>query len=694
MQNTIALLPYIPLPILAGLAGIASLLLIVSLRAGLRGGSLRVLAFLILFIALLNPQLQQEERAEKTNIVFLVIDNSNSQILPARQEQMQTALHSLRSQFTNLPNFELREITFTQDISQRDTGTLLLSQLKTAASDLQPVRIAGAIILSDGRIHDSNALRSFPAPVHHMQTGRRDDWDRRIQLLNAPNFAIVDEKLKIKLRISDQGQRPTTAPQQVPLTIALDGQSIGTFNVPVNHDVELPLILNHAGQNIVQFQFPSAQGELTPRNNHAILQINGVRDRLRVLLVSGEPHAGARTWRNLLKSDPAVDLVHFTILRPPEKQDNTPSNELSLIAFPTKQLFLEKIDEFDLIIFDRYKRRGLVTPPYLESTVNYVKNGGAVLISAGEYFAGAESLFRTPLGQILPAEPNAQVIERGFYPRISALGLRHPVTQTFGNKTEIDPKKPPWGRWYKLVVTNTPNADVVMSGADDHPLLVLDRIEQGRVAMLLSDQAWLWSRGAEGGGPQQELLRRLAHWLMKEPELEEERLSAKANTNTLHITRQSLRDELEPLQIKKPDGSQQELNLTQGEQGQWHGEFIGTENGIYHLSQGDVQTIVALGQTQPLEFSQVIATPDILTPLRKQTAGGWFALQDIPTPGLRVIRPDRPSFGDDWLGVIDRKAYDVTALKQTPVLPAWGYLLLASVFSLLAWWQQGRQRKN
>ena len=97
------------------------------------------------------------------------------------------------------------------------------------------------------------------------------------------------------------------------------------------------------------------------------MQINGVRDRLRVLLVSGEPHAGERTWRNLLKSDASVDLVHFTILRPPEKQDGVPVDELSLIAFPTRELFIEKIEDFDLIIFDRYRRRGILPSLYLEN---------------------------------------------------------------------------------------------------------------------------------------------------------------------------------------------------------------------------------------------------------------------------------------------------------------------------------------
>ena len=108
------------------------------------------------------------------------------------------------------------------------------------------------------------------------------------------------------------------------------------------------------------------------QNNRAIAVIEGIRDRLRVLLVSGEPHPGERTWRNLLKADASVDLVHFTILRPPEKQDGTPIKELALIAFPTRELFVDKLDQFDLIIFDRYRRQAVLPMAYLHNVADYV----------------------------------------------------------------------------------------------------------------------------------------------------------------------------------------------------------------------------------------------------------------------------------------------------------------------------------
>ena len=180
-----------------------------------------------------------------------------------------------------------------------------------------------------------------------------------------------------------------------------------------------------------------------------MVAIDGVRDKLRVLLVSGEPHSGERTWRNLLKSDASVDLVHFTILRPPEKQDGTPINELSLIAFPTRELFQQKINEFQLIIFDRYARQGVLPIAYFDNIARYVRAGGAVLVSAGPDYASTTSIWRTPLDSVLPAEP-VGVTEKPFYAHLSDAGKRHPVTRGLeGSASE----PPHWSRFFRTVDT-------------------------------------------------------------------------------------------------------------------------------------------------------------------------------------------------------------------------------------------------
>jgi hypothetical protein len=466
--------------------------------------------------------------------------------------------------------------------------------------------------------------------------------------------------------------------------------------VPVGQDLELPITLPHGGMNVIQFIVPTSEGELTDRNNAAVVQINGVRDRLRVLLVSGEPHAGERTWRNLLKSDSAVDLVHFTILRPPEKQDGVPVAELSLIAFPTRELFLEKIDEFDLIIWDRYKRRGILPSIYYDNVRQYVENGGAVLIASGPEYASAASIYRSPLGEILPGTPTGRVIEEGFVPEITDVGERHPVTEGLRDHSPViteDEDAAPWGRWFRLVDIEAPNGEVVMSGIDDRPALILDRVGEGRVALLASDHIWLWSRGFEGGGPQLELLRRLAHWTMKEPELEEEALTASAEGQTMTITRRTLAEEVGPVEVTGPDGQVVTLELTETSPGRFSATWAAPEIGLYRLVQGEEDAVIALGPSAPREFEETIATGEKLEPVIDPTQGGVLRIED-GAPDIRAVREGRPASGRGWVGITPRGAYVTTDVTITPVLPAWAFLLLAAFLAVGAWLLEGRRSRK
>jgi hypothetical protein len=434
---------------------------------------------------------------------------------------------------------------------------------------------------------------------------------------------------------------------------------------------------------VIRFAVPAATGEITDRNNAALVQINGVRDRLRVLLVSGQPHQGGRVWRNLLKSDSSVDLVHFTILRPPDKQDGVPVEELSLIAFPTRELFMDKIDDFDLIIFDRYKRRGILPSLYLENVAAYVQGGGAVLVAAGPAFASADSIYRSPLETVLPASPTARVLSQRFTPQISDLGARHPVTEGLQGDAG-------WGSWLRQIEVEPTSGSVLMTGIDDRPLLILDRVGMGRVALLASDHAWLWSRGYEGGGPQAELLRRLAHWMMKEPELEEEALSAEATGQTMRIIRRTLAETAGPVTVTAPDGTSTEIALTETTPGRFEALHDGAQIGLYRLVDGDHSTVIGLGPSAPREFEQTIASAEVLEPVIEARRGGVFRLSD-GLPVLRDVRDGRPATGRGWIGLVPRAAFETRDVTQTPLLPAWLVLLAASALILGGWLREGRR---
>ena len=680
MTGQIIFDPLIPWEALAVVAAVALLAVLLAAVRGLTGWALRAISALVVLGALTGPSYQQEDRTPLTDIVVFLEDESASQALSDRAEQTRTAADALAGRIAGRENTEVRRIKVPD--GDGDAGTQLLTALSKALAEEPRARVAGVVAFSDGQVHDADLPLDLPAPMHLLMTGRDGDWDRRLSIRNAPAFAIIGEPVTLTLRVEDMGAAPAGT-GVAPLEISVDGGTPQQFQVPLGQDIELPLTLPHGGRNVVEFSVPEAEGELSDRNNTALIQMNGVRDRLRVLLVSGEPHPGGRTWRNLLKSDSSVDLVHFTILRPPEKQDGVPVSELSLIAFPTRELFLEKIDDFDLIIFDRYKRRGILPSLYLDNVAQYIRQGGAVLVAAGPDFAGADSIYRSPLGPVLPAAPTARVLDTPFLPKVTELGAKHPVT------TDL-PTAGDWGRWLRHIDITEPRGNVVMSGVGDRPLLVLDRVGEGRVALLASDHAWLWNRGYEGGGPQLELLRRLAHWMMKEPELEEEALTAFATGQSMRIQRRTLDDTVPPVTITDPSGGITELPLRQTRPGVFETTFEGPEIGLYRLENGDQMAVIGLGPAAPREFEQTIATPDILDPVVSRLRGGALRLED-GLPRIRDVREGRPASGRGWIGLTPRGAYETRDVRQSALLPGWLVLLLSAGFLIGAWLREGRR---
>lgn len=711
--------PLLPWPVIAALALIVTIGTAWALWRGLRGWFWRGLAGLAAIAALCAPMLEAGIRTGLSDIVILLDDRSDSQTLMGRSAQTDQAVAELSQRIEALPNTELRRVTVGNDVN----GTLLAGALSRAIAAEPESRLAGVIALTDGRLHDAQLLPSqAPAPVHILLTGTPSDWDRRLVIEEAPAFGLIGQPVTIRLRIEDQGNVPASvAATAATIRLSVDGGEKQTAQIPPDLPFELSVVPEHAGQNVISIGFDNPAGtppELTTRNNSAAIQIEGVRDRLRVLLVSGEPHAGERTWRNLLKSDANVDLIHFTILRSPDNLDPVPVDEMSLIAFPTRELFMERIQDFDLIIFDRYSVRGILPPEYFENIVSYVENGGAVLVAAGPEMAGVESLNLSPLGRILPGRPTGRIYDTPFLPRLTEEGLRHPVTaglEGAPNTTE-NPAQPGggsagggtagaqgtrashWGRWLRMSqMQPVPGAQVVMSGADDQPLLALNRVGKGRVALLASDQVWLWGRGFEGGGPQLELLRRIAHWSMKEPELEEEVLLADIGRDFhVTVTRRTMDPEARPVQITGADGYSHELKLAPAGPGRFSADWTAPGEGLYRLTDGDISRVIALGPAVPREYEQTVASGDLLAGLAQASKGAVLKLSD-GVPALRSVRPGRPAFGQgvtgDWIAITPREAATVSGETHHPLLPVWGWLAMIALLVLIAWLREGRAGK-
>lgn len=700
MNLAIDFAPLMPVPLLAAAACISLLLTLLLVWRRSRGALLRGLALAALIAALANPTLREEERESLANIALVVVDESTSQTLDRRPEQAAEIRRLIEKRLGQIPNLEIKWVTGARPTEAGHHGTQLFGDLNRALADVPPDRIAGVLLVTDGQVHDvpkSKDVLGFEAPVHTVLTGRRDEFDRRIEVLKAPRYGLVGQSRTIEVKAIETGQKGR-AGDMVTLKVRRDGQPDEIRSVAIGLATPIEMAFPHAGTNILEIEIDGAPGELTLANNRAVVAAEGVRENLRVLLVSGEPHAGERTWRNLLKSDAAVDLVHFTILRPPQKQDGTPINQLSLIAFPTRELFSEKIQEFDLIIFDRYEHRDILQVGYYANIARYVEeHGGALLVAAGDDYAGATTIFRTPLAPVLPARPTGRVYEEPFKPQITDDGAKHPVTRALPGAGR-DGQPPTWGRWFRQAEVKPDRGHAVLAGAAGSPLLILDRRGKGRVALLASDHAWLWARGYEGGGPHSDLLRRLSHWLMKEPDLEEERLLAGAKGLKVTIERHSMGETVGPARLQGPGGETTEVALESAEPGIWRATVEVKIPGLYKVAadgpDGVLNAILHAGADDPREMREVTATAEAMTPLAEQTGGGvfWSAASDgsLSVPRMSMLASGKVFAGSDWLALRDREAFVTRGVRITPLFT--GLLALATLLALmtLAWWREGR----
>ncbi|WP_029007547.1 membrane protein [Azospirillum halopraeferens] len=690
--TSIAFDPLLPWEALAVLFGAAALVLLLGLVRRARGIAWRLLAFAVLAAALLNPSLVHEEREPIRDVAVIVVDDSPSQAVGDRRARAERALSDLTERLERFDDLEVRVVRAGHGAGGEGAinETRLFEALNGAVADVPRRRLAGAVLITDGQVHDipdSPGRLAEGGPIHTLLTGDRDERDRRLTIVQAPGYGIVGRPVEVTIRVDDLPQRQSAT---AAVTLRRDGGPPRVVQVPVGRDHVLEMPVDHGGQNVLELEVAAAREELTLANNRAAVVVNGVRDRLRVLLVSGEPHAGERTWRNLLKADPSVDLVHFTILRPPEKQDGTPIRELSLIAFPIRELFEIKLDEFDLIIFDRYRRRGVLPQMYLENIARYVQEGGALLETSGQGYATPLSLFRTPLGEVLPAEPTGRTIGQPFRPVVTELGRRHPVTAGLpGDRADGEPE---WGRWFHQVEVQPAGGSVVMTGAEDRPLLILDRVGEGRVAQLASDQIWLWSRGFEGGGPQAELLRRLAHWLMKEPELEENDLRTIVDGNRITVERRSLEPDPRSVTLTAPSDETRTLDMQAAPGGRTVATVVADAPGIYRVTDGERTALAVVGTVNPPELADLRSTGERLAPVAEATGGGihWIADQGQGGIPVRRTRPDRDQSGDDWIGLRANGDHVVTGVTDVPLLPVAAVLALALATLLLAWRREGR----
>jgi hypothetical protein len=686
--------PYFSLELIALLAavavsGLAVLLYLRGVKNWLALG-LRTLALGAIIFALANPTLLQEERNPLPGIVTLVIDDSPSQALGGRAEDTAGIIAGVEERLQRLGNLTVRtsHVSKNSATAELDGGTALFSTLRDATTDIPNDQNAGAILITDGLSHDEAkiAQRAMEFPVHALISGNDEEFDRRIKVRQAPRFGLVGKNQTIQFELVESG---LGSGGPVPVVIAVDGTELQRLSVNPGALLDVDIPIDHAGDNLITISAGVGPNELTSVNNQAVLTVEGIRENLRVLLVTGAPHSGGRNWRNLLKSDASVDLVQFTILRPPEKQDGTPIFELALIGFPTRELFTEKIDQFDLIIFDRYQRRRILPYLYFDNIAQYVENGGALLVAAGPEFASPASIYETPLSPVLPVVPTGAIHEELFRPAVTEPGTRHPVTQAL----EKDKPAEQWGRWGRQIQASAPEGHVVMTGVTQDPLLVLNKIGDGRVGVLLSDHAWLWSKGVDGGGPHLDLLRRIAHWLMKEPELEEEALTAQQTGDTLRFSRQTMSENVGELEIETPTGERILVPMAKRSAGIYDADFTPDTFGLYQISDGALRRLIYFGTPNPIEFEEVVSTPRFLA--ASLGSAGNFVGRAAPSaqrevPQIRAINPRETMHGTDWIGLRKTTASRLISVREIELFEGALALALLLLLASATWYREGR----
>ncbi len=691
MNTSLAFDPLLPIWLIIILTVVILVAAMAGEWRGLKSFILRTIAAFILCGALLNPQKVLQDRTPLPDIAVVLSDNSHSMNIADRRVVSDKSLAILKTKLAGLENLE----TIIIPITASEDGTRLTQSLIDGLSQLPSERIAGIFALTDGQIHDvpQSVENLLPqgVPFHSLIIGEPQARDRRLNPRVTPKYGLVGEQAIFEIQIDDPGHEG----ERAQVEIWLNGELKARFMAVIGNIISFPLEIEKRGINTVEIRTATVPDELTVLNNYFVAEISGVRDRLRVLLITGEPHMGGRAWRNLLKSDPSVDLVQFTILtNPGKKSAGAPAEELSLIRFPARELFEEKLNEFDLIIFDQFKRRTInsggriipmLSPYYIANISEYVENGGALLVATGMSFAGEESLARSPLIAVLPARPTGEMDLSAFRPNLNEKGKRHPITQIFQNGVAGS-----WGRWYRTIDADVIGGDVLMVSDNDKPLLIVDKVKKGRIALLLSDQAWLWAKGHDGGGPYNEMFRRLSHWLMGEPDLEADRLTARIENGILSVDQFALNNEDKTISILEPNGEVQSLAMQKLAPGHTRVTTPAKQQGAYRIESGDLTVLAAAGSLNPIEFEHIVPTADILQPLVTASGGNTFWLGgnrvDAPTlPDVRKIKRGAKAASNNFSGLIRNEKYDVTASRRTPFGPSWLYFLLILLAMLGAW---------
>jgi len=515
----------------------------------------RVLAALLVLALLFEPGLELRAESRVRARVALLFDTSKSMKFPAspggpsRAEEQQRWAKEHEADLAKLGSrFQLDLYGFDKELQPLDLARLpadpqgsstdLLSAVTGAATNGSGGRpLAGVFVASDGADNAelgagvsaaaTQELRKLDAPLFALPVGAAAAKDLAIEKIAVDDFAFVRNQVTVDVTVSARGFATT----DVPIVLEREGQPVAQKMVrlegdPARAEVKLSFVPDRTGKFAFTVRAPVYEGEAIAQNNQKSFVLKVIRDRVRVLLVVGRPSWDVRFLRQLLKRDPNVDLISFFILRTPGDDPHSSQDELSLIPFPTQEIFQEQLKTFDLVLFQNFNHRPYHMSQYLDGIAEYVREGGAFAMIGGDQSFSSGDYAGTPIEDILPVSllppgPTA-VDETPVKLILNDAGLRHPVTELSSTAAAS------WAKLPDLPGLNTTGplkggGQTLLQSNQGRPVLVVGEAGRGRVMALLTDSSWYWSFVAAGQslGPRayETFWHSAIRWLVRDPAL-------------------------------------------------------------------------------------------------------------------------------------------------------------------------------
>lgn len=521
-------------------------------------------------------------------------------ILNKLTEKYDVSLYSFADGLRSLEASELAGLNAQGRLSE------LISALFRMGDSGELPRAALALILSDGKIRwDAEAeklLSRLKVPLWTVPLASLEGYrDLAITEVKVADLAFRDKPVRIDLTIKGYGYAGTS----IPVVLKRKEKLLARTSALINKEhfqgiFSLSFVPREIGQYQLSLAMPVKPGEKLSANNSADILINVLRDKIRVLMVSGNPSFGYRFLRTALKGDPSIDLLSFVILRTPTDVMNVPQNEQALIPFPVDTLFDKDLDNFDLVIFDNFSFVSYFGTPYLENIKQFVQKGGAFAMLGGDKSFGDGGYGGTPLEEIMPLKlASASSYQSGEMDslQLTSAGREHPLTRLVADKKENI------RLWQELLAIDGYNrlqpsdlGSVLVSARRDIPLLAVANAGEGRTLALATDYAWKWYMGRVAKGqsnqPYLRLMTQMVRWLVRDPglsmvEIEPPRAAGVNEESQLKV---KVRQPVESGAIRLsawvigPDGAKEPLNMPAAGSGQYAARFVPDKEGVYSFT--------------------------------------------------------------------------------------------------------------